>query len=344
MNEQYLFTDNDLDITLDDLSRRDYRFRKWKTATIKIAGELQKSDYDDKATILSGCASQLIFKQQEKSLKLLKTHFCKHRICPLCAWRKRLVWLQKLHISLNTIQNLYKEKRLKFKLIFLTISQKNCRIDDLNKEINKMSKAWDRFVDDNLAKTPFYPKIFPSDGYFRALEVTNKLINYEVWCNVHYHVLIVAPQDYAKKSFVTHPEWVKAWRKAMQLDYDPTAHVKFIKFGQQSEVLKYLVKPLNYDLWIEETLRIYKDQLHTIPNRTSNYDSLLNGMIQQLKHCRQFSTSGLIRRYMPRSSPEEHEDYIKIKESQIAEGGKKDGLPNLKFVWNDNNYYLNTFW
>lgn len=332
------------DITLGYISPQDRRFRKWKLATEKLAIELLGT-HNGLSQKLGDCATWLLFKQKDEGLKLASANFCKAKICPLCSWRKRLVWLQRLYTSLNTIRCLYRDSnpKKKLSLIFLTLSQRNCIIDDLSKEIKHMSTAWEYFVRQDKYSS-FSPKVIPSEGYFRAMEVTVKLVNWRIYCNVHYHAILVAPQGYGKKheDFIHQPEWVKAWRRAMQLDYDPTAHVKFTSFKNQSEIVKYLVKPLNYNIGIERQLKMYEDRIREmdgIPH--SDYYSVLVGLNEQLRGCQQFTTGGIIRRYMPRRLVDDRqiENLINIREAQDIESSDPS-TPNLLFRWDDGDYRL----
>lgn len=335
-------------ITLGYISPKDRRFQKWKLAGEKLAIELIGTD-NKLSQKLGDCATWLLFKQKEDGLKLASSNFCKSKICPLCSWRKRLVWLQRLYTSLNTIKCLYRDStpKKKLSLIFLTLSQRNCIIDDLGSEIKRMSKAWHEFIRDD-EKSTFSPKIAPQEGYFRAMEVTVSLRNWRIYCNVHYHAILVAPQGYGKKenkdSFIPQHEWVKAWRRAMQLDYDPTAHVKFTSFKNQSEIVKYLVKPLNYNIGIERQLRMYEDRIREMTGLPhSDYYSVLVGLNEQLKHCQQFTTGGIIRRYMPRRLVDDMdtENLINIREAKEVID-TDPSTPNLLFRWNEGNYLLST--
>lgn len=329
-------------ITLGYLSPKDGRFQKWKKANEQLATELLGVD-NKLSQKLGDCATWLLFKQKENGLKLASSNFCRSKICPLCSWRKRLIWLQRLYTSLNTIRGLYKDSKPKKKLslIFVTLSQRNCLIDDLSREIKHMSKAWHEFIRDD-EKSSFSPKVAPSEGYFRAMEVTVKLVNWRIYCNVHYHAILIAPQGYGDKenrdSFIPQRDWVKAWRRAMQLDYDPTAHVKFTSFKNQSEIVKYLVKPLNYDINLERQLKIYQDRIKDIQGLPhSDYYSVLVGLSEQLKHCQQFTTGGIIRRYMPRRNDDE-ENLINIRQTdELLE--TDPSTPNLYFQWQEGDYH-----
>jgi plasmid rolling circle replication initiator protein Rep len=335
---------NTQSITLGYLSPKDSRFQKWKKANEQLAIELIGID-NKLSQKLGDCATWLLFKQAEEGLKLASSNFCRSKICPLCSWRKRLIWLQRLYTSLNTIRGLYRDSKPKKKLslIFLTLSQRNCLIDDLSKEIKHMSNAWNKLTEESPKRSSFSPRVIPSEGYFRAMEVTVKLVNWRIYCNVHYHVILVAPQGYGNKenkdSFIPQRDWVHAWRRAMQLDYDPTAHVKFTAFKNQSEIVKYLVKPLNYNLDIDRQLKQYQDrikQMSDIPH--SDYYSVLVGLSEQLKHCQQFTTGGIIRRYMPRNIDYEDENLINIRQNdQLLE--TDPSTPNLYFQWQDGDYH-----
>ncbi|MDV5129961.1 protein rep, partial [Bacillus amyloliquefaciens] len=93
-------SENDYSILEDKTAtgkKRDWKGKKRRTNLMAEHYEaLQKKIgapyYGKKAEKLSGCAECLSFKRDPETdkLKLYQAHFCKVRLCPMCAWRRSL--------------------------------------------------------------------------------------------------------------------------------------------------------------------------------------------------------------------------------------------------------------
>jgi hypothetical protein len=121
-----------------------------------------------------------------------------------------------------------------------------------------MNAAWQR-----LSQV----KKFPAIGFFKSLEITR---GEDGTAHPHFHVLIMVNPSYFKTpNYINHETWVKMWKKALRVDYDPGAHIKAIKvlgdngniLDTVKEVAKYTVK--EEDLIIDsEWLAEYTRQVH----------------------------------------------------------------------------------
>lgn len=197
-----------------------------------------------KAKRMEDCCKVLMFKLTDKGLRLDKAYTCKDRLCSMCNWRRsRKMTIQNYRI----IEKANQEHKLRW--VFLTLTQRNCQGSELKEQIDRMMKAWNRFIG--------YRKIDRAvKGYFRALEITKdwdecitkkryytnpkyyKRLglkpgdpnpNYKTY-HPHFHVLMCVPPSYfSKHKYIKQKEWQAFWKRAMQLDYDPIVDVRTVK-------------------------------------------------------------------------------------------------------------------
>lgn len=180
----------------------------------------------------------------EAGLKLKAAKFCRVRFCPVCQWRRSLMWQARFHQSLPDVLSSVPNAQF----LFLTLTVKNCAIEDLRATLSAMGKAWHRFV-----KRQHFAHI---DGWIRTVEVTR---GDDGSAHPHFHALLLVKPSYFKKHYVPQADWRDAWQQAMRLDYQPQVHItkvrtkKAHRAGADSEAaalraaaaetLKYSVKP-----------------------------------------------------------------------------------------------------
>ena len=117
------------------------------------------------------CAYYLEFKLfEDNTKKLHNASFCKNRLCPMCNWRRS----KKIFDELDKINN--------YHYIFLTLTLKNCNGNELENNIDLISKSFNRIFSDSKK----IKKI--CKGYFRSIEVTyNKKDNtYHPYITLYY--------------------------------------------------------------------------------------------------------------------------------------------------------------
>ena len=180
------------------------------------------------------CATVLQFKKDtEQKRKLHQAYFCQLRLCPVCNWRRSLKIFSQVSKIIQAI-----EQDREHAYIFLTLTQKNVSGEELDQELDKMMKAWNRFLgykkvkdvvkgsyrgleitydkESKITKRMYQEK---KDYYKKlGLKVGNKNPNFDMY-HPHFHVLIVVRKGYfTSKEYLSHEVWRELWAKAMRLD------------------------------------------------------------------------------------------------------------------------------
>lgn len=229
------------EIELED-GKRDWRKRK--KMSIKVAQLMANYDPERAATIRY-CGTRLEFAvTPDGERKLHQANFCRQRLCPMCQWRRsiKLRWQADQIYKAETDQG--------YKHLFLTLTVRNVKGDELPKETDELIEAAQRWK-----RTELYKKAFI--GSYRALEITYN--EEEDTYHPHLHYLMTVGGNYFEKSnpnYVTKDKLIKSWREAARLDYDPSVSIEAIrqKPGQSitsacAEVCKYPAKTAEINDW-----------------------------------------------------------------------------------------------
>ncbi len=141
------------------------------------------------------------------------------------------------------------KRKPKCRWLFLTLSVKNVYDgEELDQSLKDMAQGFRRMMQ--------YKKIDKNlIGFMRATEVTVNPIDNSY--NQHMHVLLCVDSTYFSNSehYVNQKQWVKFWRKAMKLDYDPVAHIQIVRPKNKhksdvesavAETVKYPVKDTDF--------------------------------------------------------------------------------------------------
>ncbi|WP_186265731.1 protein rep, partial [Burkholderia gladioli] len=75
-------------------------------------------------------------------MKLKTAHFCRVRFCPVCQWRRSLMWKARFYKSLPDLVGAVPGGRW----LFLTLTARNVSVGDLRSRLGEMSKAWNRMT------------------------------------------------------------------------------------------------------------------------------------------------------------------------------------------------------
>ena len=227
------------------------------------------------------CATVLQFKKDtEQKRKLHQAYFCQLRLCPVCNWRRSLKIFSQVSKIIQAI-----EQDREHAYIFLTLTQKNVSGEELDQELDKMMKAWNRFLgykkvkdvvkgsyrgleitydkESKITKRMYQEK---KDYYKKlGLKVGNKNPNFDMY-HPHFHVLIVVRKGYfTSKEYLSHEVWRELWAKAMRLDYLPQVNVKRVKGNTAeavAETAKYVAKDSDYV--IEKDLDLSMNVVETL--------------------------------------------------------------------------------
>jgi len=148
--------------SLSDLSDRDKPWDKHRGNADKASRHYKGTDEFDKySQRIDFCSQLLDFRlvpdqdEGELRLKLNAARFCRVRTCPVCQWRRSLVWKAKAYQVLPKIVEAHKS----YRWLFLTLTVRNCKITELKETLVWMNKSWQRLIQ---------LKAFPAVGWLRS--------------------------------------------------------------------------------------------------------------------------------------------------------------------------------
>jgi plasmid rolling circle replication initiator protein Rep len=198
----------------------------------------------------------------EIKLRLRDTKFCRVRFCPVCQWRRSLMWRARFFKALPQIREKYPTGRW----VFLTLTVRNCELSELRQTLSEMNIAWGRLIK---------RKAFPALGFIKSVEVTRGAGG---TAHPHFHCLLLVPSGYFGRDYLPQAVWADLWKSCLKTDYTPLVDVRAVKANKGTlnatldasneammraicETLKYSIKPadLMADLdWLQEMTK----QLH----------------------------------------------------------------------------------
>lgn len=243
MNINTMNNNTELKVLQDPNKRNPKKNNNWrgkKLASESLSASLKRIGSVRKALRVEGCGTLLEFKLlDDGSKKLHRANFCKVRLCPMCAWRRSLKVFGQVS---RVMDELVKENNYSF--LFLTLTTKNVKDNELNAEIDRLMKAFKL-----LKQRKTFTKSVK--GFFRALEVTYN--HKDGTFHPHFHCVLAVPNYYFKNSeyYINQSEWTELWQQALKVDYKPIVDVRKIKSNGNikkavAEVSKYTVKDSDY--------------------------------------------------------------------------------------------------
>lgn len=171
-------------------------------------------------------------------IHLQEAHFCRERLCPQCQKRVSMKTFTQVSQVADEVQRRYPE----LVPIFLTLTLRNCSESELYNFVGEiLSKGWFRLT--------HHTKIIRVvSGWFRALELTYN--HKDKTFHPHLHAILLVDKQYFKGAdYMTTWEWVRLWRAAMRLDYDPVCDIRKLrnsKHKQIAEVAKYTLRDVDF--------------------------------------------------------------------------------------------------
>lgn len=237
--------------------------------------------------------------------KLDSAHFCRVRHCPICQWRRSLMWRARF---LQAIPRIF-EARPDARFIFLTLTVRNCELSDLRSTLKQMNKAWERLSQ---------RKQFPALGWVKSVEVTRSPTGE---AHPHFHALLMVNPSYFKRGYLSQAKWTELWQASLRADYTPVVNIKVVKPRPNAEdtpsaalaaglleVLKYGVKESDLvadAAWLSELTR-------------------------QLHKTRAVAVGGELKQFL---SEDEPEDLINVDETNLEETTEES--PRVLFGWRE---------
>ena len=221
---------------LSDVSPKDKPWDKHRGFADRVQSHYAGSKFERYSERISFCSLILEFgmnmaEDDTLKLKLRSAKFCRVRHCPVCQWRRSLMWKAKAYQVLPKITSKYPTHRW----LFMTLTQKNVPITELRETLTQMNKGFERMVK---------RKMFPAVGWLRSMEVTR---GRDGNAHPHFHCLLMVPASYFGQGYIKQHEWAALWRDCMRYDYNPVMDIQAVKKGDSPsslipELLKYVTK------------------------------------------------------------------------------------------------------
>lgn len=245
---------------LSDLSQRDKPWDKHRANCDATASYYKDTEFDKYAERMNDCSGLLDLRLVPEAkdgayrLKLAAARFCRVRHCPVCQWRKSLMWKAKAYKILPSVVLAYST----YRWLFITLTVRNCEMTELRDTVTWMNKGFKRMSE---------LKVFPAEGYIKTVEVTRGKTPPGSG-HPHFHVLMMVRPSYFGVNYLSQAKWVEMWQKSLRIDYKPMLDIQALKsdnslVGILAEVIKYSVKEsdlISNKEWLLELTR----QMHRI--------------------------------------------------------------------------------
>jgi len=208
-----------------------------------LSESFERLQYTGKAARVRDCGTRLAFAHIhiEQRMVLYHANFCRERLCPMCVMRRS----NQIFAQVSQVMDAVEEESPDLTPVFLTLTLRNCRAEDLEVTLDTVFEGWHRLINNKRMKRLVR-------GWFRALEVTYN--ERSGMYHPHIHIIMLMPPSYFKepKDYMTTEKWVRAWHRALRLDYDPICDIRAVDtkenggLGVVAEVAKYTVKDVDY--------------------------------------------------------------------------------------------------
>lgn len=228
----------------DQRNGKEEPWRPKKVRSLQLADSLHRLGDHKKANRVWWCSSTLAFAVAKDTgeKRLHDANFCRERLCPMCAWRKS----KKVFHQVSDVMEEVDKENPGLVPVFLTLTLRNCSAKELSRTLDTVFSGWYE-----LTKHRKIKRIVR--GWFRALEITyNKQ---DDTFHPHIHAILLVDKSYFKsKDYMETKDWVKMWRTALKLNYDPVCDIRKVKQKGKNkgknkavaEVAKYTLKDTEY--------------------------------------------------------------------------------------------------
>lgn len=246
-----------ISIYLTEISIKDKPWDKHRAEASVIQTYYRGTDLHRYAERIDDCARMLGFnmnadEQGQIKLKLDSARFCRVRHCPVCQWRRALLWRAKFFQLIPGVLAAYPQARF----LFLTLTIRNPQLEDLATTLQDMNKAWTRLT---------HRKDWPAQGWVKSVEVTRERDRqtgkFTGYVHPHFHViLMVKPSYFTGEKYLSQAKWTELWKESLRVDYSPRIDIRVVRpkskksaaateeinqglIDALTETLKYSVKP-----------------------------------------------------------------------------------------------------
>lgn len=214
------------------------------------------------------CATWLGFTNIGGVAHIVKSDFCRNRLCYICAWRRQAKFTAQMRPCLDMLAN------DGFRFVFVTLTMKNVIAENARSAVGEILKAYDCLLHKAKIKRAWL-------GCVRSVEMTYNKDEHTY--HPHIHMLVAVKKSYFTDSnlYISQLDLSEMWRKSLKCDYTPCCHIETVKDKAVGalETIKYAIKPTEH-----------KDALSTfdIALRGRRLVSF-SGVIAKMRHALKFS-------------------------------------------------------
>ena len=281
--------------SLAELSPKDKPWDKHRATADTVASMYSGTTFNRYSQRMNVCSELLDFKLAPDAkegvykLKLANARFCRVRHCPICQWRRSLMWKAKAFKIIPKVVQDYPT----YRWLFLTLTIKNCALVDLRETLDWMNRSFKRMTE---------LKRWPGEGWIKSMEVT-KGKNGPMMAHPHFHVLLMVKPNFFSREYMNQAQWSNLWQRCLRTEYQPMVHVRAIKRGSDPKVM------------VPEILKYALKESDLVRDR-----QWLVELTRQLHKTRAVAVGGVLRKYL-KALEEEPEDLIgQDEEVSIDEG------------------------
>lgn len=191
-----------------------------------------------------------------------------------------------------------------FRWLLLTLTVKNCDVQDLKSTISTMQKAWSK-----LRRRKFFgQKIY---GYVKSLEITR---SENGQAHPHFHIMLLVKPSYFKNDYMTKKAWAEEWQSVLDVDYQPVCDIRAITDKKGKGLGGAVLEVLKYEMKSAELLQ---------------YPDFLKMLALQLKGTRAIELGGLVKEKLNAKDEETDEQLI----SESDDKQELEEVAQLVFSW-----------
>lgn len=287
-------------VYLTELSPRDKPWDAHKDQSRQVARRYDEGGYENYSKRIWDCAHSLQFALKpnevgEVKFKLHAAKFCRVRFCPVCQWRRSMMWRSRFLKALPRVLEDYPKARF----LFLTLTVKNCDLEDLRSQLARINKAW-------IALTK--RKQFPAIGWVKSVEVTRGA---DGSAHPHLHCLLIVNPSYFTHGYWSQGLWTSQWKDCLKIEYNPVVNIKVVKDRkkkkevpdvqvQVQEVPGVQRVPTDVLAGVLETLKY-----SVKPSDLAADSDWLIELTKQMHKTRSIGLGGILKEYLSEDEPED---------------------------------------
>lgn len=188
-----------------------------KGENLKTICNLKEIGEIERAHNISECGTFLHLQIDEQgNEKIIRSNFCRERLCAVCAWRRQLKFIA---TTAPVLEKIAIEKKTETSYIFVTLTVQNIRGKYVKNQITHLLKAYEKFT----RRKEIKPYIL---GSIRSLEITYNR-NSETY-HPHIHALYLVSNTYFA-NMITTEQLSKIWKSCLNVDYMPIVDIRKIR-------------------------------------------------------------------------------------------------------------------